>query len=87
MCKRQVGVTPLGLYIAPDGRLRVEVERASGNLWEVFDVDGRLLASIPRPPEKRGVAPAFSASDHLLTIRQDSLDLDHFDFRLLERGS
>ena len=24
-----------GLYIAPDGRLWVEVERASGNLWEV----------------------------------------------------
>ena len=87
MCKRQVGVTPLGLYIAPDGRLRVEVERASGNLWEVFDVDGRLLASVSRPPKKRGVAPAFSASDHLLTIRQDSLDLDHVDVWLLERGS
>ena len=71
----------------PDGRLWVEVERAFGNLWEVFDVDGRLLASVPRPPKKRGVAPAFSASDHLLTIRQDSVDLDHVDVWLLERGS
>ena len=76
-----------GLYIAPDGKLWVEVERAAGNLWEVFDADGRLLASVPRPPKKRGVAPAFSASDHLLTIRQDSLDLDHVNVWLLERGS
>ena len=75
-----------GLHIAPDGKLWVEVERAAGDLWEVFDADGRLLASVPRPPEKPGVAPAFSA-DHLLTIRSDSLDLDHVDVWLLERGS
>lgn len=76
-----------GLHIAPDGKLWVKVMRAAGDLWEVFDADGRLLASVPRPPHKRGVAPAFSAADHLLTIRRDSLDLDHVDVWLLERGS
>ena len=73
------------VYIAPDGKLWVEVKRAAGDLWEVFDADGRLLASVPRSPGKRGVAPAFSVSDHLLTIRQDSLDLDHVDVWRLER--
>ncbi len=76
-----------GIYIAPDGKLWVTVMRADGNLWEVFDADGRLLASVPQAPRKRGVAPAFDASDHLLTIRQDSLDLDHVDIWRLERGS
>lgn len=74
-----------GLYIAPDGKLWVGVERTAGNRWEVFDADGRLLASVPRSPRKRGVAPAFSTSDHLLTIRQDSLELDHVDVWRLER--
>ena len=74
-----------GLYIAPDGRLWVAVERAAGDLWEIFDADGRLLASVPRSPKKGGVYPAFDASNHLLTIRQDSLDLDHVDVWRLER--
>ena len=76
-----------GIYIAPDGKLWVTVMRTDGNLWEIFDADGRLLASVPQAPRKRGVAPAFDASDHLLTIRQDSLDLDHVDVWRLERGS
>ena len=76
------------LYIATDGRLWVLVRRATGDLWEVFDADGRLLASVPAPPHKAtGVSPAFGPSDHLLTIRRDSLDLDHVDVWRLERGS
>ena len=64
------------------------VRRADGDLWEIFDTEGRLLASVPRPPHKpTGVAPAFGPSDHLLTIRGDSLDLDHVDVWRLERGS
>ena len=73
------------IYIAPDGKLWVTVMRTAGRLWEVFDADGRLLASVPQHPGKSGVAPAFDASDHLLTIRQDSLDLDHVDVWRLER--
>ena len=73
------------IYIAPDGKLWVTVMRTGGRLWEVFDTDGRLLASVPQDPRKSGVAPAFDASDHLLTIRQDSLDLDHVDVWRLER--
>lgn len=75
-------------YIATDGKLWVLVRRAAGDRWEVFDAGGRLLASVPAPPHKAtGVAPAFGPSDHLLTIRRDSLDLDHVDVWRLERGS
>ena len=74
--------------IATDGKLWVTVRRMDGDLWEVFDADGRLLASVPAPPHApTGVAPAFGSSDHLLTIRRDSLDLDHVDVWRLERGS
>ena len=73
--------------IATDGKLWVMVRRTDGDLWEVFDAEGRLLASVPRPPHNpSGVAPAFGPSDHLLTIRRDSLDLDHVDVWRLERG-
>ena len=74
-----------GINIAPDGKLWVTVMRTGGRLWEVFDADGRLIASVPQHPRKSGVAAAFDASDHLLTIRQDSLDLDHVDVWRLER--
>lgn len=74
--------------IATDGKLWVTVLRMDGDLWEIFDTEGRLLASVPRPPHKpTGVAPAFGPSDHVLTIRGDSLDLDHVDVWRLERGS
>lgn len=66
------------LFVAPDGKLWVEVLRTAGNRWEVFDTEGRLLGSVPTPPHKDYAAPAFGP-DHLLTIRRDSLDLDHVD--------
>lgn len=66
------------LFVAPDGKLWVEVLRTAGNRWEVFDTEGRLLGSVPTPPRKDYAAPAFGP-DHLLTIRRDSLDLDHVD--------
>ena len=74
------------LFLAPDGRLWVEVVRTAGNRWEVFDADGRLLASAPAPPRHERVVPAFGPSDHLLTVRRDSLDLDHVDVWRLETG-
>ena len=67
------------LFVAPDGRLWVEVMRTAGNRWEVFDTEGRLLVSFPAPARGERVVPAFDTSGHLLTIRQDSLDLDHVD--------
>ena len=73
-----------GFFIAPDGKLWVEVIRTAGNRWEFFDTEGRLLGAVPAPPRKEGAAPAFSA-DHLITIRQDSLDLDHVDVWRIER--
>lgn len=74
------------LYVAPDGKLWVEVVRTAGNRWEVFDTEGKLLASVPAPNRGEDLVPAFGP-DYLLTIRQDSLDLDHVDVWRLERGN
>lgn len=62
----------------------MEVIRTAGNRWEFFDPEGRLLGTVPAPARKERAAPAFSA-DHLITIRQDSLDLDHVDVWRIER--
>ena len=75
------------LFIAPDGKLWVEVMRTAGNRWEVFDTGGKLLASVSAPERGGRVVPAFGPSDHLLTIRKDSLDLDHVDVWRLKRGN
>ena len=74
------------LFVAPDGKLWVEVVRTAGNRWEVFDTGGKLLASVPAPPRRENRAPAFGP-DRLVTIRRDSLDLDHVDVWRLERGN
>ena len=74
------------LFVAPDGKLWVEVVRTTGNRWEVFDAGGKLLASVPAPPRREDVVPAFGP-DYLLTIRRDSLDLDHVDVWRLGWGS
>ena len=73
------------IFIAPDGKLWVEVIRTAGNRWELFDLEGRLLGSFPVRPRKEDAAPAFGA-DLLVTIRQDSLDLDHVEVWRIERG-
>ena len=73
------------IFIAPDGKLWVEVIRTAGNRWEFFDIEGRLLGTVPAPSRKEGAAPAFGP-DHLITIRQDSLDLDHVDVWRVERA-
>ena len=72
------------LYVAPDGKLWVEVIRSGGNRWEIFDADGRLRGTVPAPPHKEDGVPAFGP-DLLVTIRQDSLDLDHVDIWRIER--
>ena len=78
-----------GMHVAPDGKLWIRVIRTAGDRWEVFDPDGRLLGSVstplPRSALKDRVVPSFGP-DHLVTIRQDSLDLDHVEVWRLERG-
>ena len=66
------------IFVAPDGKLWVEVIRNAGNLWEFFDPDGRLLGSVPAVPYRDRTVPVFRG-DYLATIRQDELDLDHVD--------
>lgn len=74
-----------GIFLAPEGTLWVEVIRTAGNRLEAFDSGGRLLASIPSPARREGSVPAFLGTDHLVTIRQDSFDLDHVDVWRIER--
>ena len=71
--------------IASDGTLWVEVIREGGNLWEVFDTDGRLLASLPAPP--RGHLPPAIGTDHVLTVRRGDFDLEYVDVWRIDRGS
>jgi len=73
------------IFVSPDGRLWVDVIRTAGNRWEFFDPDGRLLGSVPAVPYKERTVPVFRG-DHLATIRQDDLELDHVDVWRLERG-
>ncbi len=75
-----------GMHVAPDGKLWVRVIRTAGHRWEVFDPDGRLLGSVPVPEVKDRVVASFGA-DHLVTIRQDTLDLDHVDVWRFETGA
>lgn len=69
------------MFVAPDGRLWVDVAAADGDWWEVFDPDGTLLARL-QAPASRG-APAFGA-EHVATMRRDSLDLDYVDIWRIE---
>ena len=72
------------IFVSPDGRLWVEVIRSAGNRWEFFDPEGRLLGSVPAVPFKERTVPVFRG-DHLATVRQDDMDLDHVDVWRLER--
>lgn len=72
------------LFVAPDGRLWVEVAAAGGDRWDVFDVDGRPLARV-QAPARSGI-PAFGP-EHVATIRRDSLDLDYVDVYRITRPS
>ena len=70
--------------IANDGKLWVEVIREAGNRWEIFDTDGRLLASLPAPA--RGHLPPAIGTDHVLTVRKGDFDLDYVDVWRIDRG-
>lgn len=72
------------IFVSPDGKLWVEVIRTAGNRWEFFDPEGRLLGSVPAVPYKERTVPVF-LGDHLATVRQDDMDLDHVDVWRLER--
>ena len=72
------------IFVAPDGRLWVDVIRTAGNRWEFFDAEGRLVGSVPAVGYKDRTVPVFRG-DYLATIRQDELELDHVDVWRLER--
>ncbi|MCY3546025.1 MAG: 6-bladed beta-propeller [Gemmatimonadetes bacterium] len=72
------------IFVAPDGKLWVDVIRTAGNRWEFFDAEGGLVGSVPAVPYKDRTVPVFRG-DYLATIRQDELELDHVDVWRLER--
>lgn len=79
------------VFVAPDGRLFVEVVRDGGNYWEAFDSSGALVGRVQAPSRRAGrgtpslVPPAFGGG-LVAAVRRDSLDLDHVDvFSLEER--
>ena len=72
------------IFMAPDGKLWVDVTRTAGNRWEFFDPEGRLLGSVPAVAYKDHTVPVFR-EDLVVTIRRDDLDLDHVDVWRLER--
>lgn len=74
-----------GIFVSPGGRLWVDVNRTGGNRWEFFDRDGRLLGGVPAVPYRERTVPVFRG-DHLATIRQDDLGLDHVDVWRLVRA-
>lgn len=74
------------LFVASDGRIWVEVMRTAGNRWEVFDPEGQLVASLPVREWKARSVPAFGP-DHMVTIRQDSLEIDYVDIWRIDRGT
>ena len=71
--------------IAYDGTLWVEVIREAGNRWEVFDAEGRLLASMPAPTGRRYDLPPAIGTDYVLTVRRGDFDLDYVDVWRIER--
>lgn len=79
------------IWVAPDGRIWVEVVRIAGNRWEVFDADGTLLGQLPAQERRESIGsstrlPPSFAPGMMATVRQDSLDLDHVEvFRIGER--
>ncbi len=74
------------IFVAPDGKLWVDVIRTAGNRWEFFDAEGRLVGSVPAVSYKDRTVPVFRG-DYIATIRQDELELDHVDVWRLERAN
>ncbi|MDE2982332.1 MAG: 6-bladed beta-propeller [Gemmatimonadota bacterium] len=74
------------IFVAPDGRLWVDVIRTAGNRWEFFDAEGGLVGSVPAVPYKARTVPVFRG-EYIATIRQDELELDHIDVWRLERAN
>lgn len=74
------------MYVASDGKLWVEVVRSGGNRWEAFDTEGRLVASMPAPTERRYNLPPAINAEHVLTVRRGLFDVDHVDVWRIERG-
>ena len=72
------------LFVAPGGRLWVEVARDAGNRWEVFDVDGALVGGLP--VLDRTVALAFGP-ERIATVRRDSLGIDRVEVHRVVEGS
>ena len=62
------------LYFDHHGRLLVEYNRPEGVAFDLFDRDGRWIATFPAPDRDRSVPP-YLYDDRLYTVARDSLDV------------
>lgn len=67
-----------------EGRMWVEAAAAEGFAWEVFDREGRLVASAPAP-ERQPDIPPYVRGGRLYQVETDDLDVQHVGvYRLTE---
>lgn len=62
------------LLMDPEGRVWVEAVGATGAVWEVFDLDGRLLGQIPGFGYEKRVAPSIRGM-RIAWVSMDSLGI------------
>ncbi len=71
------------IFMAGDGGFWVEAAHPGGNRFDRFDAEGRVLGSVAAPEYNENTVPVF-VGDHIITIRQDKLDLDHVELWRVE---
>jgi hypothetical protein len=73
------------LFVDHDGRLWVRATLPDGEVFELFDADGRLVGSVPVPPDMRGTLPYFR-DGKLYVVEADELDVQRVAvYRVVER--
>lgn len=76
----------LDIFFDHDGRMLVEHVTPDGSAFDLFDPDGRWVATIPAPERDRSVPP-YLRDDRLYLVTRDSLDLQRVESFRLAAGS
>jgi hypothetical protein len=70
------------VVLDPTGRIWVETYADDGFAFDVFDLDGRLLATMSAPERDEGVRP-FARGDRFYVVTTDDLGVQHLEaFRI-----
>jgi hypothetical protein len=60
-----------------EGRIWVERNLEVGTLWEIFDAEGRLVASLDGFSHDRQRTVPWLSDHHVLWVTRDSSDVPH----------